>query len=120
MSSYDEKCPLGIETIAEDLVNKLEGEIIPSDYEPGDYEYAQILAEIRHTYTNYEELLMEMDQMANCIEYYHSGNICSIGEFAWDNLDGECDPKQFAHDTLKWAARDLAKELYNDWLESHK
>ena len=43
--------------VAEQLENQVEGHEIPSDFEPGDIFDNEVLANIRHEYTNYEELL---------------------------------------------------------------
>ena len=52
------KC--NIVALASDLVSKVWVEELPDDFEPGDLSYNEILANIRHEYTNYQELLWDL------------------------------------------------------------
>ena len=56
---------------------------IPPDYDPSELWYEQIRAEIRHEFTNYEQLLHELPI---CADHWDAG-----GECVWDAESGlEC------------------------------
>lgn len=86
------------------LVERLEAHEIPDGYEPGDWYYNQILAEIRHEYTNYDELLWELPDCPDCPE----------------EVRGECEGVYLSHDALKWEAKNLAHSIYQEWLKARE
>lgn len=93
--------------VVQSLIDQLEAEEIPDDYDRGNLSYNEILADIRHTYTNYEELLYELPECVGCT--------WNVGE------EGiECPNATLAHDQLKWAARSLAESIYMEWLKKRK
>ena len=107
-------CPL-VEK-AESLVSQIEAQELPdiesmasSLFEPsdwGNWSYNQILAHIRHEYTNYEKLLDELPSCpADC-----NGLVD----------EQECIQRIIAHDTLKWAAKEAAAEAYQHLLDRQK
>ena len=98
-----------IVNVASELSEQLIVQELPLNYSPSDEEYNAILAEIRHTYTNYEELLWELD--AYCSNRWEEEKPCS-----WDTDSGMgCLLALKAHDTLKWAAKNLAEGAYERW-----
>ena len=94
--------------VANELVARLEVQELPEDFDPGDLWYKQILANIRHEFTNYEGLLHELPL---CVDFWDAGGECTA------EISLECPLQQEAHDLLKWAANDMAKEVYQKWLE---
>ena len=95
-----------ITDLAESLVDRLKGQSLPADFEIGDGHYNLLIAHIRHEFTNYEELLWKLPG-------------CPMECTAIEDGD-ECIYQIMAHDTLKWAAKALAEELYSTWHEAHK
>ena len=85
-------------------------------YEPTPMPYNVILAEIRHEYTNYEDLLYELP-LCPCADIP-----CERG--GTDDCpcrDGqECQFAQAAHESLKWAAKGLAEQIYREWVEKRQ
>jgi hypothetical protein len=91
---------------AESLVSQVQAEGLPNDFEPGDFPYRVILADIRHNYTNYESLLAELPQE------------CQLCQ--WSEEGVECISRTMAHDLLKWEANGAAEGLYDEWLERRR
>jgi hypothetical protein len=114
---YMKKC--NIVKIASDLVSKIWAEELPDDFEPGDLSYNEILANIRHEYTNYQELLWELpfcedmwkENRSYCKKVAIEYRLASIGE---------CPFLREAHDILKWDAKEKAEQVYSRWLEKNK
>lgn len=102
-------CTIGMAEAGKSLVTKLEGYNIPDDFDPLDLSYNEIIANIRHQYTNYENILFELHL---CVEYWDRGGYCPH-----DNEDGGCILISETHDNLKWAAKEIAKDSYQEWLE---
>ena len=108
-----EQCTLGIKEAAKQLVTKLEVDALPEDFDIAGLWYPQCVAKVRHNYTNYEQLLTELPL---CVDYRDAGGACPHNfESGYD-----CPLKIAAHDTLKWAANDLAKQEYDAWLARRK
>ena len=95
--------------VAKELVGQVEAQELPSDFDPGDLWYDEILAVIRHEYTNYEELL---NKLPLCVDIWDAGQCVWQSE---DDFDLECPFEREAHDLLKWAAKDAAEEVYQRW-----
>lgn len=89
--------------IAYSLAEKLQAREIPSDFDPEGWHYLEAVAHVRHTFTNYEDLLEELPDCLDC-----------FGE------DGECIHKAVAHDILKVEAKSLAMQIYDQWIEQHE
>lgn len=103
--------PCRIVEVAESLVGEIEAYELPPDFDPGDLYYNEILANLRHEYTNYEPILWSLP---SCSDHWEQG-----GECVWDyESDYECHLSREAHDLLKWAAKDAAAEVYQRWLEN--
>ena len=99
-------CPTGILDYANQLIEKLEGEL-PQEYKLPELSYLEIIASIRHEHTNYEQLLYELSEwkIAHCPVYLLSGELhqnCEIEQCKWEEL---------AHDILKAEAKRLAIRL---------
>lgn len=105
------ECPLKINDIAWQLAEKLEGSDLPPDYEPADDQYLQIIANIRHEYTNYEELLYALSAYTTgaCPVYFISGEIHP------DCEEEQCAQLDMAHDILKSEAKKIAVQLFDKW-----
>jgi hypothetical protein len=74
---------------------------IPPDYDPSELWWPQIRAEIRHEFTNYDQLLRELPM---CVDHRDEA-----GECVWDlERDLECPLERQAHDIIKWAANRVA------------
>ena len=101
------KC--NIVAIASDLASKVEAPELPSDFEPGDLYYNEILANIRHEYTNYEKLLW---QLPLCIDFKNPDYCEKV------TIEGYgCPLQKEAHDIIKWSAKEKAEQIYSRWLE---
>ena len=101
------------ERIAEALLAQLVVQELPEDYDPGDLSYNEVLAYIRHEYTNYQSLLWEMQETVDCCG-------CAENPCSCDPEEGyECLSQLQAHDILKWAAKGVAEEAYARWREKH-
>jgi hypothetical protein len=88
---------------------KMTSQITP-EYDPGKQSYGQALAEIRHEFTNYEQLLHELPI---CVDHWNAG-----GECVWDaEREPECPLGKEAHDIIKLSAKDLAEAEYRRWQE---
>jgi hypothetical protein len=101
------KC--NIEQMTDSLVSQLKGYDLPADFEPvGDY--WEIIAHIRHTYTNYEQLLYVVGEACLAFQEENDYDYCiSVEE---EGLP--CPISQDVHDELKWEAQDLAQQLYDE------
>jgi hypothetical protein len=109
-NSMDDRPPCLVVELAEELVSQIEAQELPPDFEPGDLHYRQILAHIRHEYTNYEQLLWKFPI---CVDHWEQGGMCDL-----DTDTGEpCIRMQEAHDLLKWKAKDAAAATYAEWCE---
>jgi hypothetical protein len=111
------ECPRDIKGTVEQLLKEIKTSDIPDDYEPYGT-YRQTLAEIRHCYTNYETLVYGP---APCSMLWADGELeCTFFDWATqaeaEGYCGQCYHEEWAHDTLKWATRDAAKAIYDDWL----
>jgi hypothetical protein len=97
--------------VAHKLAGELEGYPLPDDWAPENTSDPAIWAAVRHNYTNYEGLLHELP---TC-KIYHDPDIeCT----QWPSDDtGECPLREQAHNILKWAATDIARELTTNWYE---
>jgi hypothetical protein len=81
---------------------------IPDDYDPSELWCPQILAQIRHEFTNYEELLHDLPM---CVDHWDAG-----GECVWDAETGlDCPLASQAHDIIKWAANRVASAEFDRW-----
>jgi hypothetical protein len=81
---------------------------IPPNYDPSNLWYRQVIAEIRHEFTNYEQLLEELPL---CVDHVAAG-----GECVWDTEAGlECSLAEEAHKIIKWAANRVAEAEYDKW-----
>jgi len=101
-------CPVLV--AAERLSKSVQGADLPADWAPSEELYEdEILANIRHEHTNYEQLL---NRLPLCADEWDAGR-CH-----WDyETDGPCLLQEEAHDTLKWAAKNCAERLYKQWQE---
>lgn len=107
------QCPVGMLEKAKELASPEATGPVPDDYDPGDFSLNEVLADIRHEYTNYEGLL-------------HSLPLCAASEPDWPGCSEECPfyhelweckcpyLDQVHHD-LKWAAKEVARILYEEW-----
>lgn len=112
---YMKKC--NIVSIAYDLASKVEAEELPSDFEPDDLYYNEILVNIRHKYTNYEELLW---QLPICVDF-ENPDYCKKVAIERGIIEGdECPLLQEAHDIIKWSAKAKAEQVYSKWLEKNE
>lgn len=112
-------CPKEIEQLVKLLMHQIKAADLPDDYSPGDSSYPEILANIRHEYTNYEELLNCLNEKLINIETGDSFCwTCPIGNLDEDRP--ECVLEQSAHDELKYATKAKAKEIYQHWLDNKK
>jgi len=102
MNHY-ELCELGIVEAAKRLVLKIEVSELPDYFAVGDLYYRQLLAHVRHAYTNYDELSGELPSSAG---YQAQGGFCPH-----DFDKGECWLRTEAHDILKWGATAEAERL---------
>ena len=99
--------------VAKALVSEIEAQELPADFEPGWVRYNQIIAGIRHEYTNYDQLL---DRLPLCVDLWERNGT----EYCNQQLEfpeDSCPLKDEAHDLLKWAAKAAAVEAYSGWLE---
>jgi len=114
VKKINKKC--NIVALASDLVSKAWAKELPDDFEPGDLSDDQILANIRHEYTNYQELLQELPL---CVDFENQAYCKKI--IGRGYLDGdECPLLQEAHDVIKWGAKEKAEQVYSSWLEKKK
>jgi hypothetical protein len=109
-SEYD-SCELGIVDTAEDLAKQIEGIPLPADYDTSGLGYRQILASIRHEYTNYETLLYELP---DCIPLWHAGKCPHANT---EDSEDECPLRCLAHDILKQAGKEEAARIYTRHVE---
>jgi hypothetical protein len=100
--SINENC--WILVAARASVQKLEGYTIPDDFNPEDIAYDQIIAHVRHEFTNYVKLLMDFP------------NECPVCTWNNDEEGCECISITEARDILKEEARSIAVGFYNQWL----
>lgn len=104
--------------IAESLTSRIETRDLPPDFDPGDEWYNQILACIRHEYTNYEQLLWELPL---CVDFWdeHGSEYCRVAagcsEQEWGRGFYPCPLQEWAHDILKWAAKAAAEKVYSEF-----
>ncbi len=84
---------------------QLEAQAIPDDYDPVGA-YWQIIANVRHSFTNYDTLLAALPDCP--LE-------CPIAESNGDLTGQSCANYDLAHDILKTEARRLAMNLYRAW-----
>ena len=105
------QCPVGIIEKAEELVDRLEAKgSLPDDYKPEEL-YNVTLADIRHEYTNYEDLLHELP-LCPCVDVPCD----KAGTYDCPCYEGSpCESEYAAHETLKWPAKVLAERLYGEW-----
>ena len=104
-----------IVSIAHELSEQLTAQELGEDFNPAGVSYNQVLADVRHNYTNYEALLYVMDEIGDCVKRWEESASCS-----WNpEEEDECFLKLRAHDILKWAAKDLAEGTYKRWQEKH-
>lgn len=111
------QCTVGIVEKAHKLAHRLEANrSLPDDYKPQEL-YNATLAEIRHEYTNYEDLLNELP-------------LCGCAELDWPGCDPscpfliqedwgavcECPYSEQIHNELKCAAKELAERLHRECL----
>ena len=108
MKNY-ELCELGIVEAARRLVSKIEVSAVPGYFAVGDLYYRQLLAHVRHTYTNYGEL---RDALPSCAHYRAQGGFCPH-----DFEKGVCWLRTEAHDILEWAATTEAERLLKEYVE---
>jgi hypothetical protein len=114
-----ETCP--VLEAAKSLVGDVQGTLPPCDWQPVGYIYNQVLAELRHEYTNYETLLSSLPV---CVDLWDSGE-CPDNPRTWseemclDSEGEECMLAKEAHDMLKWAARDEAEQVYRAWRDGN-
>jgi hypothetical protein len=95
---------LGIVEAAKRLVSKIEVHELPDYFAVDDLYYRQLLAHVRHVYTNYDQLLGELP---SCADYWAQGGFCPHDFDDWE----ECPLIIKAHDVLKWAATAKAEQL---------
>ena len=83
---------------------------IPAEWQPDPgASYNEVVAEIRHAYTDYEDLLHSLPL---CIDEMEAGR-CT-----WDpEQESWCSIKDEAHNLLKWAAKGVAIRLYKEYQE---
>jgi len=110
------KCAM--EQAAERLADQVTmREPIPHDFAVDDSSYWEIVASIRHQYTNYDDLLQELP---DCWDLMESGECPRAADFADDTeLLRECSEVR-GHDWLKWVARDVARTAYDAWYQKQK
>ncbi len=111
----DPVCDLEMEKIALSLTEQVEAYELTDNFDPSDLWYGQIIAHIRHEYTNYENLL---HKLPSCTMYISEGGICG-----WDfdkKEDGGCPLVEFAHYILKREANSHARNVYDNWLRKRK
>ena len=114
-----EECPFGIKLVekAKELVLELAPIELPPDFKldgpefSGHVPYPKRIAKIRHEYTNYEELLSELPLCVDNWQDEEARLLClSVTE------DGkECPHDEEAHDLLKRAATDLARDIHQKY-----
>lgn len=112
------QCPVGIVEKAHKLAHRLEAKgPLPDDYKPEEL-YNVILADIRHEYTNYEDLLNELPLCESTEPDWHGCDLACPFRIQGDGGDSECECpySEQAHDELKWAAKGLAERLYGEWI----
>lgn len=102
-------CPM--EIAAEALRHKIEAQELPNEpIDWGDWSYNQIVAHVRHEYTNYERLL---EKLPDCPIEFECESFDAFG-------DGICLHREIAHETLKWEAKSKAEIVYARWLERQR
>lgn len=92
---------------AKSLIEELSATEIPENYDPGELNYDEILANIRHEFTN-------------CDELYWAIPDCDICTWDVSEEGYECPEATYAHDEIKWAAKGLAEKIYREWLDKRK
>jgi len=100
---------------AEERVSEIKAHDLPTDFDPGDMSYNEILAHVRHEFTNYEALLFTLPPCAVLWGHREYGCIQKLGSNVSEN---DCPWEQEAHDLLKWAAKGAAEEVYQAWLKT--
>jgi hypothetical protein len=103
------------EKIATAFSRQLVVQELPEGFDSGNLSYNEVLAGIRHEYTNYESLLYEMQEALNCLGRAEAGDPCPVNPEEED----VCSLELQAHDILKWAAKSLAEEAHRRWREKH-
>lgn len=101
------------------LVKEIDAEKLPIDFKPHFSNYDEILAEIRHDYTNYMDLLHELplcedtwkENRSYCKKVANQYHLVCIAD---------CPFLREAHDILKWKAKEKAEQIYSAWLEEIK
>ena len=97
---------------ASDLASEVWAEELPDNFEPGDLYYNEILANIRHEFTNYQELLW---QLPLCVDFENPDYCEKV------TIEGYgCPLQEEAHDIIKWSAKEKAEQIYSKWLEKKK
>jgi hypothetical protein len=97
---------------ASDLASEVWAEELPDNFEPGDLYYNEILANIRHEFTNYQELLW---QLPLCVDFENPDYCEKV------TIEGYgCPLQKEAHDIIKWSAKEKAEQIYSKWLEKKK
>jgi hypothetical protein len=108
------KCAM-VET-AERLAKEIEAEKIPDDFKSDSLHEDEILAEIRHEYTNYDTLLY---MLPLCVDMWNENpSYCKkVAKERHMEEDQECPLAVEAHDILKWKAKEKARIVYSEWLK---
>ena len=110
LAAYEEvlgimECQANIVKVARQLTGQLEGIELPEDYDNGELSYPQIIADVRHNYTNYDDVLR---MLPLCVDVWASNGICN-----WDmETDDECCLFTQAHDLIQRKANEIAKDLF--------
>ncbi|MCK4348966.1 MAG: hypothetical protein KAW47_10150 [Thermoplasmatales archaeon] len=97
---------------ASDLASEVWAEELPDNFDPSDLHYNEILANIRHEFTNYQELLW---QLPLCVDFENPDYCEKV------TIEGYgCPLQEEAHDIIKWSAKEKAEQIYSKWLEKKK
>lgn len=109
-------CPV-IE-MKDNLLSRLEVYELPSDFRPSTHKLFNLQVQLRHRYTNYEELLGYEGLEGLCIEHIENGGECTY------SVDENDDPRWIGcpalseiYNALKWTATDKALEAYERWTQ---
>ena len=111
----DKRCPISAVDEALKLAPQIEVHEIPSDFEPGDVRWREILATIARRFSNYSELLEELEAVLD-----QAQPLADDCEFFAAHPDGTpsegCSERWLAEHRLWEAALAASEKAYQRWL----
>jgi hypothetical protein len=113
----DEHDYCGVTEMMAGLLSRLEVYELPGDFVPLSRRRYPLLAELRHGYTNYDELLGYGGLDSLCQQYVENGGVCTYYGEGTGRAWIDCPTLSRLYWDLKMVANEAGEEAYNRWVE---